>query len=209
MTEDKSVETLQVGGFQPFTTVDYPGLLAAVVFLQGCPWRCPYCHNPHLRTMQTEGKTLEWKSIWALLQKRKGLLEGVVFSGGEPTAQEGLPAGIEQVKDLGFLVGLHTTGMYPERLKTILPKVDWVGLDIKAPPDERYDRITGRKGSAELFLRSLQIVRDSGVSLELRTTVGGKALPENDWQEVQNWLRRNELPASKRQDYRPPNAKHG
>ncbi len=193
---------LQVGGFQPFTTVDFPGHLAAVVFLQGCPWRCPYCHNPHLRGRFSGGK-LEWSAVVAKLRKRKGRLDGVVFSGGEPTLQPALGGGVKEVREMGFLVGLHTTGMFPERVLELLPELDWVGLDIKAPPDERYDLLTGRKGSAALFLRSLRYILESGVPVELRTTVGGKALGEDDWLEVQNWLKSNGLPQSKRQDFRP------
>ncbi len=158
-----------VGGFVPFTTVDYPGHLAAVVFCQGCTWRCRYCHNPHLQPF-CQGRW-SWDDILSLLGERRNFLEAVVFSGGEPTAQPALPAAIRAVRDLGYKIGIHTAGIFPERLADVLPLVDWVGLDVKAPFDERYDRITGRSDSFEAPAESLRLLLASGVSYELRTTV--------------------------------------
>ena len=174
--------SLQVGGFVPFTTVDYPGHLAAVVFCQGCVWRCRYCHNPHLQPF--EGACWNWDNILALLAERKNFLEAVVFSGGEPTAQSCLPAAMREVKDLGFKIGLHTAGIFPDRLAEVLPLVNWVGLDVKAPFDERYDRITQRKCSFEAPAESLRLVLASGVKYELRTTVHPDLLTPVDLAEV-------------------------
>jgi len=160
---------LSVGGFVPFTTVDYPGHLAAVVFCQGCSWRCRYCHNPHLQPF-CKGQW-SWDDILSILGERRNFLEAVVFSGGEPTAQAALPAAIRAVRDLGYKTGVHTAGIFPERLADVLPLVDWVGLDVKAPFDERYDRITGKVDSFEAPAESLRLLLASGVSYELRTTV--------------------------------------
>lgn len=124
----------------------------------------------------------------ALLQDRRGLLEGVVFSGGEPTLQRRLREAIEEVKALGFLIGLHTSGMFPERVREILPLLDWVGLDIKAPLDRRYDRISGRPGSARLVRESLLLIRDSGVGYELRTTQDLNYLSDTDVEDLQKDL---------------------
>jgi pyruvate formate lyase activating enzyme len=161
--------TLRVGGFVPFTTADYPDALAAVVFCQGCPWRCAYCHNPHLIPAQPSqahdmGAILDW------LDTRRGLLDAVVFSGGEPTAQAELSDAIGAVHARGFAVGLHTSGAYPRRLAKVLPNVSWVGIDIKAP-QARYMAVTGIPGSGGSALASLDVVLAAGKAYEVRTTV--------------------------------------
>lgn len=159
---------LQVGGLTPLTTTDYPGQLAAVVFSQGCPWRCGYCHNPHLipRSSDFEG----WPGVLSFLHRRQGLLDAVVFSGGEPTLQTGLPEACATVREMGFKVGLHTAGPYPERLGAVLPLLDWVGMDIKAPFSV-YDQITQVPGSAARARESLHLLLASGVEYEIRTTL--------------------------------------
>lgn len=159
---------LRVGGLTPFTTIDYPGALAAVFFCQGCPWRCAYCHNGHLTRVRGD-QEIPWAGLLGFLQARQDLLDAVVFSGGEPTLQTGLGAAIDQVRGLGFKVGLHTAGPYPERLRRILPLVDWVGLDIKALPED-YPEVTGVQGSGARAWASLELLLDSGVAYEVRTT---------------------------------------
>jgi len=158
-----------VGGITPLTTTDFPGALAAVLFCQGCPWRCGYCHNPHLIPREAE-PALAWADILAFLERRRGLLDAVVFSGGEPTLQSGLAEAASEVRRLGFKVGLHTAGNYPDRLRDLLPLLDWVGLDIKAP-FEAYERATGVPGSGERARKSLALLLESGVACEVRTTV--------------------------------------
>lgn len=161
---------LSVGGFVPFSSTDYPGKLAAVVFVQGCPWRCTYCHNPHLQPRQRQPGSPRWPDIRARLQRRQGLLDAVVFSGGEATLDPGLPDAIAEVRALGFAVGLHTAGIYPQRLQQVLAQLDWVGLDVKALAPA-YDALTGIRGSAEPVRSSLRAVLDSGIPMEVRTTV--------------------------------------
>lgn len=160
---------LKVGGCTKFTSTDYPGELAAVVFVQGCPWRCGYCHNPHLQPRDA-APAMEWKQLLAFFAARAGLLDAVVFSGGEPTLDPALEHAMRSVKALGFKIGLHTAGIYPERLKQVLPLVDWVGLDIKTSFDA-YDSITGAAGSGAAAKTAARVVLESGVPYELRTTV--------------------------------------
>lgn len=159
---------IRVGGMTPLTSIDFPGRLAAVLYLQGCPWRCGYCHNPDLLPARGNGE-IGWGRIEAFLRRRVGLLDAVVFSGGEPTSQAALPEAIAQVKAMGYQIGLHTGGMYPARLRRILPQLDWIGLDIKAP-DEHCDAVTGRRGSARPVAESLDAVLASGIAHECRTT---------------------------------------
>ena len=168
----ESTSALRVGGFTPFTTIDFPGELAAVVYLQGCPWRCRYCHNGEL--LEAGGESpVAWDDVLDMLRTRRGLLDAVVFSGGEPTAQQALGAAILDVRELGFKVGLHSAGCYPQRLASLLPLLDWVGLDIKALPGD-YPALTGVDHSGERAFQSLQLVLGSGVRYEARVTVHGQ-----------------------------------
>ena len=169
---------LKVGGITPFTATDYPGKLAAVVFVQGCPWRCGYCHNPHLQ-LRTIDSPLHWSRVMELLKRRVGLIDAVVFSGGESTIDPALPDAIGDARGLGFKIGLHTAGTYPKRLAKVLPLVDWVGLDIKAP-FENYARITAVSDSGKYALESAEAVLGSGVDHEFRTTIHPSLLDEDE-----------------------------
>lgn len=153
----------------PLSGCDWPGELVATVFCQGCPWRCRYCHNTHLLDADRPG-AVTWRSVTAFLRTRVGLLDGVVFSGGEPTLQHGLASAMRETRALGFRVGLHTAGPYPNRLNEVLALVDWVGFDVKAPFDD-YPRLTGVPGSGERARESLLRLIASGVAHEVRTTV--------------------------------------
>ena len=161
-------DSIAIGGLTRFSTLDYPGHLAAVVFCQGCPWRCAYCHNPHLQAVTTDS-SLPWHTVSEWLTERQGLLEAVVFSGGEPLLQSGLPWAMYQVREMGYQVGLHTAGVYPDRLAGVLPLVDWIGFDIKAAFDD-YPRITGVK-CLDTPQRALSYVLASGKPHEIRCTV--------------------------------------
>ncbi|HVJ11876.1 MAG TPA: anaerobic ribonucleoside-triphosphate reductase activating protein [Burkholderiales bacterium] len=152
---------LRVGGLTPLSASDYPERLAAVVFCQGCAWRCTYCHNPHL--LPAGGGSIAWADVHAFLEKRRGLLEAVVFSGGEPTLQRSLPQAIQAVKAMGYLVGLHTAGIVPRMLERVLPLLDWVGMDLKSD-FARHGLVTGVPGSGARARRSMELIRSSGVA---------------------------------------------
>ncbi|MGB5776689.1 MAG: anaerobic ribonucleoside-triphosphate reductase activating protein [Sedimenticolaceae bacterium] len=177
---------LQVGGITPLTTIDFPGELAAVVFCQGCPWKCRYCQNTHLLPRSLHG-AIPWQDVLDLLERRSGLLDAVVFSGGEPTLQRGLPVAAAEARSMGFKIGLHTAGCYPERLDELLPAVDWVGLDIKALPED-YPALTGVTGSGERALDSLDFLVESGVEHEVRVTVHDALLPNDRLRQLLNLL---------------------
>ncbi|MEI7814920.1 MAG: anaerobic ribonucleoside-triphosphate reductase activating protein [Coriobacteriia bacterium] len=170
--------SLRIGGLSPHSSCDWPGQLVATVFAQGCPWACAYCHNPHLLPARGSDE-IAWEEVLTFLRTRQGLLDGVVFSGGEPTLQDALLGAIADVRELGFQVGLHTGGQFPERLARVLPLVDWLGFDVKAPWDD-YDRITAVAGSGASARASLALVVASGVSFEARTTVHPALLSPND-----------------------------
>jgi pyruvate formate lyase activating enzyme len=178
MTVMDSSAPLRVGGLTPLSTTDWPGMLAAVVFCQGCSWNCRYCHNPGLIPSRSEHE-IPWEDVIAFLRRRQGLLDGVVFSGGEPTLQSGLLDAMREVRALGFKIGLHTAGMVSKRLAEILPLVDWVGMDVKASFED-YPRITGVAGSGERARSGLHKVLASGIDHEIRTTVHPALLAEAD-----------------------------
>lgn len=174
---------LVIGGYEPFSTVDWPNHLVATLFLQGCPWQCTYCHNPSLQDNRapfpnstTVGEdpppaaTVPWEQVLSHLHTRIGRLDGVVFSGGEPTRQLALVPAMQAVREMGFGVGLHTAGAYPSRLEAVLPETDWVGLDIKATAN-RYAAITGIAASGERAWRCLDLALEWGGALEVRITV--------------------------------------
>ena len=160
---------LHVGGLVPLTTTDYPGSLAAVIFCQGCPWRCQYCHNPHLLAVRGE-QEIPWEDVLAFLRRRVGLLDAVVFSGGEPTLQPALPDAMRTIRQMGFRIGLHTAGTHPQRLAAVLPLTDWVGMDIKAPFAD-YAATTGARTSGDAAELSMRLILASGIAHEFRTTV--------------------------------------
>lgn len=162
-------DELQIAGFEPFSTVDWPGKLVATVFAQGCPWRCTYCHNVAMQDSQ-EGGAVEWSTVLAHLAKRAGQLDGVVFSGGEPTRQAALIPAMQQARSLGFGVGMHSAGAFPARLREALGFIDWLGLDIKAMP-EGYEDITGKSAAGLKAWQSLEIALEWGGDLEVRLTV--------------------------------------
>lgn len=178
-----------VAGLTPLSSCDWPGRLVATAFLQGCPWRCTYCHNAAILDPRAPGQ-VPWQDVLDLLARRRGLLDGLVFSGGEPTRQAALVAAAAQVRAAGFGVGLHTSGAYPSRLPALLPLVDWVGFDVKAPVRlyRAVTRVGGRTTSADAAFASLRLVLDSGVDVEVRTTVDPTVMGPDDVAELTDVL---------------------
>ena len=168
----------QVAGVVPFTSIDFPGYLATVVFFKGCPLRCPFCHNPELQVFPGEAGQ-PWEEVMAFLKGRTKRLDGVVFSGGDPLMSDEILEKAKAVKDLGFKLAIHTSGVYPERLRELLPLIDWVGLDIKAPW-EKYKELCGRPNMVEQVQKSLQILLESKVDFEARTTCDPRHLTPAD-----------------------------
>ncbi len=200
---------LRVAAITPFTTIDFPGKLSAVVFVQGCPWKCGYCQNDWMQSRSfPENLAHEsWEAVAKLLAKRRGLLDAVVFSGGEPAMDPALPAAVKSVKeDYGMLAGLHTGGAYPRRVKDVLPMLDWVGLDVKAPPEDAalFDRVTGRRGSSLAWRETFDAVTAAGVSCECRTTAHPDLLAPEDLLKTARWLAARGVKNYALQIYRRP-----
>lgn len=176
MRASASAWDLDIAGLVPLSSVDWPDHLVATVFCQGCPWRCPYCQNSEILDTRTPG-IVPWGEVENLLDRRAGLLDGVVFTGGEALRQEALIAAIHAVKARGMGVGLHTAGAYPRRFAQVLPDLDWVGLDIKALPED-YQEAAGFDAGTKAW-KSLELVhaescrsgRAAPLTYEVRTTV--------------------------------------
>lgn len=196
-------KNLIVGGVETFSTVDFPGHMAAVVFLQGCPWRCPFCYNTPLQTIGT-ATNFVWDKFIEFLERRKGILEAVVFSGGEPLVQDNLAAAIRQVKAMGYKIALHTGGYRPEKLAEVLPLVDWVGFDIKAPFEEKhYQQAIGCKTPLTKVLASLEMILASGKPFECRTTCDPRLLKIEDIYTMAKDLQNRGVKEYHLQKYRP------
>ena len=176
------MKQIQIGGLVSFTTIDYPGKLAAVLFLHGCPFHCAYCSNEHLIPVgdgeYDSDKVFDW------LRNRVGKLEGVVFSGGEALMQS--DATIEymkRVKELGFSIGLHTNGFYPNLMPKVADIVDWVGMDFKATK-QRYKDLTGIDMAYDRMIESLKYWVSTDRGLEVRTTCDPRFVSKDDLLEI-------------------------
>jgi pyruvate formate lyase activating enzyme len=178
---------LNIGGLTGLTTIDFPDRLSSVVFLKGCPWRCPYCHNRHLWDAGA-GPSMEWREVREFMESRRGLLDGIVFSGGEPLGHPGLADAMREMKSMGFLVALHTAGPLPGELRRLLPLLDWVAMDIKAP-FAGYESITRAPGSGEAARRCAEALLESGVPREFRTTWHPRLLGRMDLLQIAETLR--------------------
>lgn len=181
---------ISVGGFLPFTTIDFPIVdSACVVFCQGCNWNCVYCQNKELQENTNSFEKISWSDTFEQIRNRVNFLDGVVFSGGEPLLQKNLLGAIQSVKNLGLKVGIHTSGTNPKGLLRLIPYLDWVGLDIKAP-FHKYDKITGVKASGQLAKESLEVLSQNNIKYECRTTIFPNLISSDDVKEIALELKR-------------------
>jgi pyruvate formate lyase activating enzyme len=184
---------IKIGGLQKVTLIDFPGKIACTVFFIGCNFRCRFCYNSDLVLPEKikKQKTISQKDFFKFLKERKNLVEGVCIGGGEPTIYKDLPEFIKKIKKMGFLAKLDTNGTNPEMLKYLIDKklVDYVAMDIKAPLGlkskfpisnfqsnsksqiSKYEKITGVSVDLNKIKRSIDIIKNSGVDYEFRTTV--------------------------------------
>ena len=164
---------MKIGGFQPFTLTDYPGHVAAIVFTQGCNWRCPYCHNAQLLPIDLPKNYLIPEAyVFDYLSRRRRQLDGLVITGGEPTIQEDLPRFLRKVRRLIPSVKLDTNGSRPDVIRHLLEEglLDYIAMDIKAPLDQ-YESVVRRPVDNDVLQRSIDLIKTSGVPHEFRTPV--------------------------------------
>lgn len=178
---------MKIGGFQKTSLLDYPDAISAIIWTVGCNFRCPFCYNLNLVLGKVE--LIPGEEILSFLKKRKGLLEGLVISGGEPLTQEDIDQFAEKVKKLGYLIKIDTNGMFPEKLKELIDKklVDYVAMDVKAPK-KKYDKLTGVKTDIKKIEKSIEIMRDSALDYEFKTTFAPGLLTKEDIVSIAKWL---------------------
>lgn len=172
---------MKLGGMVKFTLIDFPGTPSAIVFTQGCNFRCRYCHNPELVYPHLFTESYPEEEFFAFLKRRQGTLEGVVVSGGEPTLHDDLPRFLADIKALGYKTKLDTNGSRPEMLEKLLTEklVDFVAMDLKAP-FEKYSLITEVDTNAAVIRQSMKLLEESGVPYEYRTTYDKEVLNDAD-----------------------------
>lgn len=163
-----------IKGFNPHTLIDWEGKVACVMYLAGCNFRCPFCHSSDLVTAPQALATIPFERIERFLQEKQGWIDGVVIGGGEPTLYEQLPILLEDIRKLGLLIKIDTNGTVPEMLREILRRnlVDFVAMDIKAPlEEEKYCQVVESKVAIEDIRESINLLMNSVVEHEFRTTV--------------------------------------
>lgn len=176
---------MKIGGFQKFSLIDYPGKISCIIFTQGCNFRCFYCHNPELVYPHLFGTPLAEEEIMDFLKRRKKQLEAIVISGGEPTIQEDLVPFLKMVKTLGYAVKLDTNGSNPLVIRELVRRklVDYIAMDIKAPL-KKYQDLVKVKMNLSRIKESIEIIENSSVEYEFRTTYIPSFLTSKDLLEI-------------------------
>lgn len=179
---------MKVVGLQKLTLLDYPGQVACTVFLGGCNFRCPFCHNGQL--LENAPAIMEPEKLLAFLKGRRGILDGVCITGGEPTLNPDLPELLRQIREMGYLIKLDTNGYRPDVLKALVGEglVDYVAMDVKNSPS-RYAETVGIQGlRLEKIEESIRFLMTGVVDYELRTTVAEPLHDEKSIQDMASWL---------------------
>ena len=180
----QEISNVIIGGLQKSSLIDYPEKISAIIFTQGCNFRCPYCHNPEL--IMIDGSTaLKVEPIFEFLKTRKGKLDGVVITGGEPALHKDLPEFIRKIKDMGFDVKLDTNGTNPQMLQELIDKklIDYVAMDVKAPID-KYSEVVCIQVNTDKIKESINILKKSDIPYEFRTTVVKSQLTPEDFEKI-------------------------
>jgi len=182
---------MKIGGLQKFSLIDYPGLVCAIVFTQGCNFRCPYCHNPELVFPDLFGDALKSEHVLEFLRSRIGQLDGVTITGGEPTIQTDLVPFLGELRSLSFRIKLDTNGSKPIVLNRLLSEglVDYIAMDIKAPFNN-YPTITKVQTDITCLKQSMNIILDSGIDYQFRTTIVPGFHNMQIVDEIKQWMRR-------------------
>jgi pyruvate formate lyase activating enzyme len=177
---------VRIASLQKFSMIDFPNELSAVIFTQGCNFRCPYCHNPELVDSSKFTEAISEESILKFLDSRVGKLDGVVITGGEPTIHKDLISFISKIKKMGFLVKLDTNGTNPGMIKEIIQHnlIDYIAMDYKAPLG-KYSDVVRVHVDLNDILESIELIKKSGLKYEFRTTVVENLLSSFDVKLIQ------------------------
>ena len=176
---------MKIGGLQRISLIDYPGMICAIVFLEGCNFRCPYCHNPELVDPCLFRTSVKESDVMEFLKTRKGKLDAVSITGGEPTIQANLPAFIRKIRKMGFAVKLDTNGSHPHVIKNLLTEnlLDYIAMDVKAPL-MKYKEIVNAHVNIDLIRESIDLILRSKIPCEFRTTIIDSQLDEADVRKI-------------------------
>lgn len=179
-----------IKGLQKTTLLDYPGKVACTVFAGGCNFRCPFCHNASIVLTPNLGENMSFDELFAFLEKRRGILEGVCITGGEPLLDDGVFGLMRRMRDMGLCVKLDTNGSFPDRLEYVIENrlVDYVAMDIKNSP-AKYAVTCGADNVLDRVLRSVDILLDGRVDFEFRTTVVRELHAFEDFHAIGEWIR--------------------
>jgi len=163
---------MKIGGLLKFSLIDYPYKISAVIFTQGCNFRCPFCHNPELVLPRRFQLPISVEDILSFLKMRFGKLDGVVITGGEPFFHDDISELIQRIKEIGYSIKLDTNGSRPARLSDLIRSklIDYIALDIKAAP-VNYSKVTGVPVNVDYIMKSIELIRESGLPYEFRTTI--------------------------------------
>jgi len=172
---------VKIGGFQKVSLIDYPGKISAIVFTRGCNFRCPYCHNPELVDPDRYGALVAEEEILAFLEKRRGRLDAVTVTGGEPMLQAHLVRFLTTVREMDYFIKVDTNGSFPHVVENLirLKLVDYWAMDVKGPLN-KYGKITATAVDTSNVLKSIELIKSSGSDYEFRTTVVKSQLSRRD-----------------------------
>jgi pyruvate formate lyase activating enzyme len=178
---------MKIGGLQKTSLLDYPDNISAIIWTSGCNFRCPFCYNKDL--VLGTGIRISEDEVFSFLEKRRGTLDGVVITGGEPLMHPDIVEFVQKIKKLGFLVKVDTNGSFPEKLRELLEKrlVDYVAMDVKAPK-KKYTQLSGMKCDIDRIDESITVIKTMAPQYEFRTTVAPGLLTKEDIVEIAKWI---------------------
>ena len=179
---------MKIGGIQKTSLLDYPDIISTIIWTIGCNFKCPFCYNKDI--VLGNVSLIPEKEVISFLEKRKGIIEGLVISGGEPLLQNDISEFCEKVKKLSYLIKIDTNGTNPKKLKDLIDKnlIDYVAMDIKAPKN-KYEKLTNVKVNIKNIEESINILKNSKIDYEFRTTFVPELLTKNDIIEIARWLK--------------------
>ena len=179
---------MDIQGLQKLTLLDFPGHVACSVFLSGCDFRCPFCHNSEL--IGAAPALMDDRELLTFLKKRQGILEGVAITGGEPTLRRELPGLLRDIRALGYPIKLDTNGNHPDALRTMLDEglLDYVAVDIKNSPQKYAETIGLPRFDVSNIERSMALLRESGIDYELRTTAVAEYHDDESFRQIGPWI---------------------
>jgi len=179
---------MKIGGLQKTSLLDYPEQVSSIIWTVGCDFRCPFCYNKDLVLGKVE--LISEEELFSFLKKRKNMLDGLVISGGEPLIQKDISEFTKKVKKLGYLIKIDTNGMHPKKLKELIDNklVDYISMDVKAPR-EKYELLTNIKTDLKKIESSIEIIKNSDIDYEFKTTFVPDLLTQEDIIKISKWIK--------------------